>query len=113
MLLQRLQQVCKVMVDGIIIMLKFFYVGNGQNDKGNSVSDVVDEKPLIKPKHPLSVATFDYLSKTEEELSFLKGELLYVINTDDNDWWLAIGIHLMMKANNHVFGPLESVQVNG
>ena len=47
---------------------------------------MVDEQSL---KYPLFVPKFDYLSKTEEELSFVKGEILYVINSDDEDWWLA------------------------
>ena len=35
------------------------------------------------------MAKFDYLSRTEEELGFVKGEILCVLNTDDEDWWLA------------------------
>ena len=38
---------------------------------------------------PLFVAKYDYDSHTEDELSFRKGDLLYIINTEEGDWWYA------------------------
>ena len=35
------------------------------------------------------VAKFDYDSQTDDDLTFKKGDLMYIINTEDNDWWYA------------------------
>ena len=32
---------------------------------------------------------YDYDALTSNDLGFRKSELLYIINTDDRDWWLA------------------------
>ena len=85
-------------------------LGNKQNDKS---SDVVDEKSLTKIKYSLFVAKFDYLSRTEEELGFVIGELLYVIDTDDEDWWLAIEIHLIMKEIYPVIMARCTIRITG
>ena len=33
------------------------------------------------------VGKYDYDSRTDDDLSFNKGDLLYIINTDEGDWW--------------------------
>ena len=38
---------------------------------------------------PLFVSKYDYDSRTEDDLGFKKGDLLYIINTEDADWWYA------------------------
>ena len=38
---------------------------------------------------PLYVGKYDYSARTAEDLSFKKGDLLYILNTDDEDWWFA------------------------
>ena len=38
---------------------------------------------------PLFVAKYDYDSRTEDDLGFRKGDLLYIINTEEGDWWYA------------------------
>ncbi len=40
-------------------------------------------------KWPLFVSKYDYDSRTEDDLGFKKGDLLYIINTEDADWWFA------------------------
>ena len=42
-----------------------------------------------QPTHPLFVAKYDYKSQTDKEMSFNKGDELYIINDDDEDWWFA------------------------
>ena len=32
------------------------------------------------------VGIYDYDSRTDDELSFKKGDLLYIISTDEGDW---------------------------
>ena len=38
---------------------------------------------------PLFKALYDYRAGSKEDLSFRKGELLYIVDTADGDWWLA------------------------
>uniref|UniRef100_A0A915Q802 SH3 domain-containing protein n=1 Tax=Setaria digitata TaxID=48799 RepID=A0A915Q802_9BILA len=38
---------------------------------------------------PLFVALFDYDARTDEDLSFKKDELLYILNDMQGDWWYA------------------------
>ena len=35
------------------------------------------------------VAKYDYHNLMDEHLSFKKGDLMYIINTEDEDWWYA------------------------
>ena len=37
----------------------------------------------------LFVALFDYQARTEDDLTFSKGEALEILNNQDGDWWLA------------------------
>ena len=49
-------------------------------------------RPLPGPPEtdwPLFVSKYDYDSRTEDDLSFRKGDLLYIISTEDADWWFA------------------------
>jgi len=52
-------------------------------------------EPFLKkePNYPMFVGLFDYSSKTNGDLSFKKGDLLYIINTVEEDWWLAKAKH--------------------
>lgn len=38
--------------------------------------------------YPVYICKYDYDARTDEELCFRKGDLLYIINTK-GDWWLA------------------------
>ena len=44
-------------------------------------------------KCPLFVGKYDYSSRTDDDLSFKKGDLLYIINRDEGDWWYARSKH--------------------
>ena len=35
------------------------------------------------------VGKYDYDSRTDDDMSFKKGDLLYIISTDEGDWWFA------------------------
>ena len=35
------------------------------------------------------VGIYDFDGRRDGELSFKKGDLLYIISTDDGDWWFA------------------------
>ena len=74
---------------------------------------MVNKNSLAKPKRSLFVAKFDYLSKTEEELGFVKGEILCILDTGDEDWWLARNTSNDegYVPSNHV-GLLGSLEVN-
>ena len=45
--------------------------------------------PQVKLSYPQFVAKHEFASKTDEELGFKKGELLYVLDTSDGGWWFA------------------------
>ena len=38
--------------------------------------------------YPIFVAKYDYESRTDDDLGFKKGDLMYIINTE-HDWWFA------------------------
>ena len=38
---------------------------------------------------PMYVCKYDYESRTADDLSFKKGDLLYVISAEEGGWWLA------------------------
>ena len=42
-----------------------------------------------EPDYPLYVGKYDYDRWLDDDLSFKKGDLMYILNTDDEDWWLA------------------------
>ena len=44
---------------------------------------------LEESSYPLFVGKYDYSSKTDGYLSFKKGDLMYILNTDDGEWWFA------------------------
>ena len=39
--------------------------------------------------YPIYVGKYDYDSLHDEDLSFKKGDLMYIISADDGDWWFA------------------------
>ena len=49
----------------------------------------MNKEPSCASNHPLFVGKFNYMSRTNTDLGFTKGELLYILSTDDEDWWLA------------------------
>ena len=59
---------------------------------GDSDSHRRGSRPLQGPPEadwPLFVGKYDYDSRTEDDLGFKKGDLLYIISTEDADWWFA------------------------
>ena len=42
-----------------------------------------------EPTHPLFVAKYNYKSQRAKDMSFNKGDKLFIINNDDEDWWFA------------------------
>ena len=50
----------------------------------------VAPKPNVeKPGLTVYVGKYDYDSRTDDDLSFKKGDLMYIISTDEGDWWFA------------------------
>lgn len=46
-------------------------------------------EPLPPQNYPIYVGKYDYDSRTDDDLSFKKGDLMYIISTDEGDWWFA------------------------
>jgi len=64
----------------------------GSSDQPDQEGRYVPEPPSSPPSavKPLYVALYDYDARTEEDLSFEKGEVLEVYPEDlRNDWWRA------------------------
>lgn len=64
----------------------------GQEDEGHTVVSQVPASrppPPPEPNLPTFVAKFDYDSRTDDDLTFKKGDLLYIISTEEGDWWYA------------------------
>uniref|UniRef100_A0A0R3RPF1 SH3 domain-containing protein n=1 Tax=Elaeophora elaphi TaxID=1147741 RepID=A0A0R3RPF1_9BILA len=59
----------------------------GNHTKTNCATTVATELSNTCP--PLFVALFDYDARTDEDLSFKKDELLYILNDMQGDWWYA------------------------
>lgn len=55
----------------------------------------VARAPVVNPTEPeqtsarIFVALYDYDARTDEDLSFRKGEHLEILNDTQGDWWLA------------------------
>lgn len=83
-------------------------------DKLSVSNEVVNKEPSDASSHPLFVGKFDYLSRTNTDLDFRKGDMLYILNTDDKDWWLASNTagQVGYIPSNHVatFGSLTAEQ---
>ena len=43
--------------------------------------------------NPVVVAKYDYSARTDGDLGFKRGDLLFIMNSDDEDWWLARAKH--------------------
>jgi len=56
---------------------------NKQNDDGDGVTNE-------QSNYPIFVAKFDYTSRTEDDLGFMKGDKLYIVDDSNADWWLAM-----------------------
>ena len=71
--------------------------------KDSLVSEMVASESDIKSPSSLPleaevtilvvVAEYDYSARTDGDLGFKRGDLLYIMNSDDEDWWLARAKH--------------------
>ena len=55
------------------------------------VQSSVGKRREVPPpsQYPIFVGKYDYDSRTDDDLSFKKGDLVYIISTDEGDWWFA------------------------
>ena len=66
-------------------------VARGKRTKGDE-NETASSNPRIsrpEPDHPLYVAQYDYDCRSDDDFSFKKGDLLYIISTEEGDWWFA------------------------
>lgn len=61
----------------------------GQQPYDPSMDHVQNQRQSYIPQGPIFIALFDYEQRTNEDLSFTKGERLEIINNTDGDWWQA------------------------
>ena len=44
----------------------------------------------VIPNCPLYIGEYDYCARTNDDMSFKKGDLLYILSSDQSEeWWLA------------------------
>ena len=58
-----------------------------QNDYDTKLGINPQNASHVEPR--LFVAKYNYASSITDDLNFKKGDLLYVIDTNDGDWWFA------------------------
>lgn len=61
----------------------------GQMHPGPPPPPPKPEQPPPPVNYPVYVGKYDYDSRTDDDLSFKKGDLMYIISTDEGDWWFA------------------------
>ncbi|VDK71000.1 unnamed protein product [Anisakis simplex] len=59
---------------------------NAESPSSPSPPLVIDTMPKTVP---VFVALFDYEARTDDDLSFKKDDLLYILNDMQGDWWYA------------------------
>lgn len=63
---------------------------NYRDNPAETASSVAqDPRQSYIPQGPIFIALFDYDQRTNEDLSFKKGERLEILNNTDGDWWQA------------------------
>lgn len=63
----------------------------GQADGAPRATGTPSRDPIgaSVPSMPQFVALYDYEARTDEDLSFKKGEILEILNDTQGDWWYA------------------------
>ena len=56
---------------------------------GNKLGTKSQDTSQLASKFPVFVAKYDYIATTDNDMGFKKGDLLYIINNDEGDWWFA------------------------
>ena len=54
------------------------------NITSNEYNDTVNGKPSTEIHYPVFISKYNYSARTDEDLSFKKGDLLYIIRDDDD-----------------------------
>lgn len=63
----------------------------------DGVNQIDAARQSYVPRGPVFIALFDYERRTNEDLSFAKGELLEIMNNMDGDWWQARSLETMKE----------------
>ena len=62
----------------------------------------------VAPNPPMFVGKYHYVSRTNNDLGFKKGDILSILNTDDEEWWLARN-----ESNEEGYIPSNHIAVYG
>ena len=54
-----------------------------------AATPVPPPKTEASPNYPICIGLYDYSARETIDLSFMKGDLIYIINDKDDDWWWA------------------------
>lgn len=72
-----------------IIFHSLIVLGGSSNRPSIPMLPVPPEQDSLSSTAKVFVALYDYDARTDEDLSFKKGEHLEIINDTQGDWWLA------------------------
>ena len=78
--------------DDAITFSKGVNDGRRQRDDGQRYvpsSPGSNKPPPPPPNCPTYIAKYDYDCRTDDDLTFSKGDFLYIISTEEGDWWYA------------------------
>jgi len=64
-------------------------IKTGNNTTSSKYDDAINGKPSIELHYPVFISKYSYSARTDEDLSFNKGDLLFIVRNDDDGWWLA------------------------
>ena len=59
------------------------------SEKDNKLGAKSQGVSQAEPNYQLFCGKYDYSARTDDDLSFKKGDLLYILSTDKGDWWFA------------------------
>lgn len=78
----------------------------------DATNDLMPDLNGNDSQHPVFIALFDYQTRTEEDLSFKKGEHLEILDNKQGDWWFARSKKTRLKGyipSNYV-AKLKSIE---
>ena len=52
------------------------------------ITPVPQPKTETSPNYPIYIGLYDYFTRDDDAMSFMKGDLMYIIDRDGN-WWYA------------------------
>ena len=59
------------------------------NLQPTAATPVLPPKPEPTANYYICVAKYDYDSRADDDINFKKGDLMYIVSSDEGEWWFA------------------------